>query len=151
MLATLSHAASILDTGFNPGSGAGGGIVEQALPQPDGKILVCGNFTSFNGQNRGYVARLNSDGSVDQGFLAQPSYWVRHMALQGDGKIVIGGYFKQVAGAPRSLVARLNSNGSLDPSFDPGSGATNIIAGGVDGNIDPFIFWLAVQPDGKIV
>jgi uncharacterized delta-60 repeat protein len=151
MLATLSHAASILDTGFNPGSGAGGGIVEQALPQPDGKILVCGNFTSFNGQNRGYVARLNSDGSVDQGFLAQPSYWVRHMALQGDGKIVIGGYFKQVAGAPRSLIARLNSNGSLDPSFDPGSGATNIIAGGVDGNIDPFIFWLAVQPDGKIV
>src|SRR5437868_3375906 len=75
-LATLSHAAGILDSSFNPGSGAGGGIVEQALPQPDGKVLVCGNFTSFNGQNRGYVARLNSDGSVDQGFLAQPSYWV---------------------------------------------------------------------------
>ncbi|HTG43757.1 MAG TPA: delta-60 repeat domain-containing protein, partial [Verrucomicrobiae bacterium] len=151
LLSVAVHAASIVDPSFNPGTGAGGGIVEQALPQPDGKILVCGNFTSFNGQNRGYVARLNSDGSVDSSFLAQPGYWVRNMALQADGKIIIGGYFTTVQGVPRNLVARLNSDGSLDPSFNPGLGARDIIAGGVDGNIDPFVFWVAVQPDGKIL
>lgn len=145
------HAASLVDTTFNPGSGSGGGIVEQVLLQPDGKILICGNFTSFNGQNRGYVARLNSDGSVDPSFLAQPGYWVRNMALQADGKIVIGGYFTTVQGVPRNLVARLNSDGSLDTSFDPGTGARDIIAGGIDGNIDPFVFWVAVQPDQKII
>src|SRR5437764_9736465 len=107
--------ATLVDTTFNPGSGAGGGLVEQALPVADGRILICGNFTSFNGANRGYVARLNSDGSVDQSFLAQPGYWVRNMALQADGKIVIGGYFTTVQGVPRNLVARLNSDGSLDP------------------------------------
>jgi uncharacterized delta-60 repeat protein len=114
-------------------------------------MLVCGNFTSFNGANRGYAARLNADGSVDQSFWAQPGYWVRNMAVQPDGKIVIGGYFTTVQGVPRNLIARLNSDGSLDTSFNPGTGATDIIAGGIDGDIDPFVFWVAVQPDGKII
>src|SRR5262249_19369486 len=146
-----SLRAGVLDPTFNPGSGAGGGIVEQALPQADGRILVCGNFTSFNGKNRGYVARLNADGSVDESFWAQPGYWVRNMALQADGRIIIGGYFTTVEGTSRNLVARLNTNGSLDTSFDPGTGARGIIAGGIDGNIDPFVFWTAVQPDQKIL
>jgi uncharacterized delta-60 repeat protein len=143
-------AASILDTTFDPGTGANG-IVEQALPVSGGKILICGNFTTFNGQSRSYIARLNSDGSLDHTFFGQPSYWVRNMSVQGDGKIIIGGFFKGVQGVPRSLIARLNTDGSLDTSFDPGSGMTNIIAGGIDGNIDPFVFWTAVQPDGKIL
>jgi uncharacterized delta-60 repeat protein len=142
--------ASLLDTTFNIGSGANG-IVEQVLPLADGRMLICGNFTSFNGQNRAYIARLNSDGSVDQSFNGQPGYWVRHMAVQSDGKVVIGGYFKNVGSVSRSLVARLNPDGSLDPSFNPGSGCTDIIAGGVDGNMDPFVFWLVVQSDGKII
>lgn len=153
-LATLvgvyARAASSLDTSFNIGTGANG-IVEQVLPMQNGKILICGNFTSFNGRARAYIARLNSDGSVDESFLAQPSYWVRNMSLQADGKIIIGGYFKSVGGQPRHLVARLHPDGALDTSFNPGSGATDIIAGGIDGNVDPFVFWTAVQPDGKIL
>lgn len=147
---TALRAGSLLDPTFNIGSGANG-IVEQVLPLSSGKILICGNFTSFNGKNRGYIARLNSDGSVDESFLGQPGYWVRHMAVQADGKIVIGGYFKNVGSTSRSLVARLNADGSLDTSFDPGLGCTDIIAGGIDGNIDPFVFWLVVQGDGKII
>src|SRR4051812_4424103 len=151
ILISVTAHAGLLDTSFNPGAGAGGGIVEQILPLQDGRILVCGNFTSFNGRNRAYIARLNGDGSVDESFYAQPGYWVRHMSVQGDGKIVIGGYFTTVQGQPRNLIARLNSDGSLDTSFNVGSGATVIIAGGVDGNMDPFVFWNAVQPDGRIL
>lgn len=143
--------AGILDTTFDPGSGAGGGIVEQVLPLPNGQALVCGNFTSFNAQGKAYVARLNSNGSVDSSFTANPGYWVRNMAVQADGKIVIGGYFTTVQGQPRNRIARLNSNGSLDTSFDPGLGAQDIIGAGIDGNVDPFVFWVAVQPDGKIL
>ncbi|MGV3772346.1 MAG: chitobiase/beta-hexosaminidase C-terminal domain-containing protein [Verrucomicrobiales bacterium] len=143
-------AASILDTSFNIGSGANG-LVEQVLPLSNGKILICGNFTSFNGKNRAYVARLNSDGSVDESFQANPGYWVRNMAVQPDGKIVIGGFFTTVSGTPRNLIARLNENGSLDPSFNPGTGARDLIGAGIDGNVDPFVFWVAVQPDGKIL
>src|SRR5438552_3129786 len=75
-------AESLLDTTFDPGTGIDGGLVETVLPQPDGKILICGNFTKFNGADRAYIARLNTNGSVDMSFHADVGYWVRHMALQ---------------------------------------------------------------------
>src|SRR5436305_8405674 len=81
-----AKAGSLLDTSFDIGTGADG-LVEQVLELPDGKVLICGNFTTFNGQNRSYIARLNHDGSVDLSFQAHPSYWVRHMTVQQDGKI----------------------------------------------------------------
>lgn len=143
-------SASLLDGSFDIGSGADG-LVEQVLQLPDGKVLICGNFTTFNGQDRGYIARLNNNGSVDMSFRAQPGYWVRHMSLQSDGKIVIGGYFTTVEGQPRNLIARLNPDGSLDSSFNPGAGAEVIIAGGIDGNVTPFVFWTEIQADGKIL
>jgi uncharacterized delta-60 repeat protein len=143
-------SASILDTTFNPGTGANG-IVEQVLPMPDGRILICGNFTTFNGRNHPYIARLNNDGSLDESFFGQASYWVRHMALQSDGKIVIGGFFKGVQGVSRNLIARLNLDGSLDTSFNPGTGCTGSLGVAIDGNPDPFVMWTTVQPDGKIL
>lgn len=140
---------SFLDSSFNPGAGAEGGLVETVVLQPDGKILICGNFASIGGISRAFIARLNDDGSVDTSFEAHPGYWVRQMALQADGKIVIGGFFTNVEGVPRNLVARLNSDGSLDPSFDPGLGAQTKIVEGDDKA--PFVFAVAVQPDGKIL
>ena len=146
------HAqVSILDPSFNPGIGATNGLVETVLQQSDGKILVCGNFTTFNGLDRPYIARLNNDGSVDMSFNARPGYWVRHMAQQPDGKIVIGGFFTTVASSPRGLLARLNTDGTLDTTFDPGTGATGTLGVSITGNPDPFIFQLALQTDGKIL
>jgi uncharacterized delta-60 repeat protein len=145
-----TQAASLLDTTFDIGSGADG-FVEQVLQQPDGKVLVCGIFTTFNGQPKAFIARLNANGSVDTTFTGRPSYWVRHMALQTDGKIVIGGYFTRVDDQPRNRIARLNANGSLDTTFDPGLGMEVIIAQGIDGGADPFVFWQEIQADGKIV
>jgi uncharacterized delta-60 repeat protein len=142
--------SSVLDTSFNPGTGANG-IIETVLEQPDGKILICGNFTVFNGVTNSYIARLNPDGSVDTNFNSQVSYWVRTMALQPDGKIVIGGFFPYVAGVSRNLIARLNSDGSLDTTFDPGTGASGVLGIAVDGDADPFIFAAALQADGKIL
>src|SRR5687767_14076553 len=78
--------SSPLDMSFDPGGNDIGGLVESVLQQPDGKILICGNFTSFQGSSRAYVARLNRDGTLDASFAAHPGYWVRHMSLQPDGK-----------------------------------------------------------------
>jgi uncharacterized delta-60 repeat protein len=119
------------------------------LPQPDGKVLICGIFTKFNGQPRSYIARLNNDGSVDPSFVATPNYWVRYMALQTDGKIVIGGFFQNIGGVERHRVARLNTDGSLDLSFDPGSGCEGKTVPADP--TEPFVFAIAVQPDGKII
>ena len=88
--------SSPVDLSFDPGADNNGGLVENVLQQRDGKILVCGNFTSFRESGRAYVVRLNADGTVDLSFSAHPAYWVRHMSLQSDGKIILGGFFKNV-------------------------------------------------------
>ncbi len=92
------------------------------------------------------LARLNADGSLDDGFNAFRSVngIVRTIALQTDGKILIGGLLNAVNGQSRNGLARLNSNGSLDMSFNP-----------VFGNPSSFesaaIRRILVQPDGKIM
>jgi uncharacterized delta-60 repeat protein len=149
MLSALPASAVIaVDQTFNPGSGANG-LVESTLVQPDGKILICGNFTSINDSGQAYIARLNPNGSLDTSFHAETGYWVRHMALQSDGKIIIGGFFTTVQGVPRNRIARLNVDGSLDTSFDPGSGCNLKIV--PPDPWEPFVFAVAVQPDGKIL
>ena len=62
-----------LDTSFNVGTGFnGGGLgdVEYQLDiQPDGKILVVGAFTKYNGISTGSaICRINTDGSLDTSF-----------------------------------------------------------------------------------
>lgn len=148
-LSTARAETNLLDASFQPGMGASGGFVESTLVQPDSKILICGNFTSFGGQPKRYIARLNANGSIDTGFNSEVGYWVRSMALQLDGRIVIGGFFTTVSGVPRNRIARLNSNGSLDTTFDPGTGCNGRI---VEADpTEPYVFAVALQPDGKIV
>lgn len=129
-----------LDTTFNPGLGADG-PVWSVVAQTDGKVLMAGEFTSVNGTNRNFVARLNSDGSLDTGFDpgAGPDGIVWSLAVQPSGGLLVGGDFMSVAGVSRSRIARLNSDGSLDLSFDPGSGA------------DDTVFTVVSQPDSKVL
>jgi uncharacterized delta-60 repeat protein len=112
-----------LDTGFDPGTGAGGffDTINSIALQSDGKIIIGGMFTSFNGTNRGRVARLNADGSLDTGFdssTGAPST-VYAVQVQSDGKILIGGDFLSYNGVNRNRFARINTDGSIDAAFAP--------------------------------
>lgn len=103
--------------------------------QPDGKILVGGRFTSFRGEPRDRLARLNHDGSLDFEFnpVTGETNAVYLLALQADGKIIFGGTM---------MVGRLNPDGSTDPSFQP-----------IQVTDDPgySVASLALQQDGKIL
>lgn len=129
-----------LDTTFNTGTGADN-IVWSVTVQPDGKVLLGGFFTIYNGISRNRIARLNLNGSLDTTF--NPSIGanniVRSVVLQPDGKILIGGQFTSYNSIPRNYIARLNADGSLDPTFNPGTGANNLV------------LTLALQPDGKVI
>ena len=107
-------------------SGANNFIAALAL-QPDGRIIIGGNFTAFNGYNRYHIARLNADGSVDTTFnpglgVNGDSAMVWSIALQANGQMVIAGDFTSYNGTNVNSVARLNADGSLDTSFNPGTG-----------------------------
>ena len=61
-----------IDNSFNPidkgiSSGANGEILSSVV-QPDGKIIIVGNFTSYNGVTINRIARVFQDGSLDNTF-----------------------------------------------------------------------------------
>jgi uncharacterized delta-60 repeat protein len=118
-----------LDLSFNPGSGTGGGetYVSAMCLMSNGEILVAGEFTTFNGFPRHYVARLNSDGSLDQTFDpgTGPNNFPSVVVVQTNEMVLIAGQFQVVNGLYQPFVARLRADGSLDPTF------TNIANGGV--------------------
>lgn len=130
-----------LDTTFNPGTGANN-LVETMAVQANGKLIIGGDFTSYNGTTRNSIARLNLDGSLDTTF--DPGLGANNIVLtatvQTDGRIIIGGLFTSYNGTPRNFVARLNTDGSLDTNFNPGGTGP-----------DAIVYTTALQPDGKII
>ena len=129
-----------LDASFNPGGGPNG-TVNTISPQPDGKILIGGYFTAYNGVTRNYLARLHSDGTLDASFNSNSgaNNPVLSMVQQPGGKILIGGSFTYYHGTARNRIARLHPDGTLDASFNPG----NVASGSVSA--------LAVQSDGRVL
>lgn len=129
-----------LDPTFSTGTGADNTIWTSCI-QSDGKIIIGGVFTSYNGVQRNHIARLNTDGTNDATFItgtgANGDIW--NISIQNDGKIIIGGSFTSYNGTPRNHIARLNTDGNLDATFNPGAGA----------NYD--IWTTSIQNDGKII
>ncbi|WP_260319117.1 choice-of-anchor D domain-containing protein [Wenzhouxiangella marina] len=82
---------------------------------PDGRALIGGDFTSGVGP-RSRIARLNEDGSVDNGFapLVNPNAAVRTVLVQDDGAVLLGGAFNQITGLGRNRLARLDALGRID-------------------------------------
>lgn len=126
------NADGTVDHSFDPGTGLAGisAEAESIEIQTDGKILIAGKFTSYDGNPSPQSARINADGSFDASYAApslsggSPSERrIADIVSQADGKIIIGGHFERVAGLSRKCIARLNTDGTVDTSFKPGDGA----------------------------
>lgn len=134
----------LLDTTFDSSVGANSHIKAFAL-QPNGKVVMCGGFETYNGAAAYRLARLNADGSLDNTFQSPTdAYSLYDLAVQSDGKIIVTGHFSQINGQSRGSVVRFLSNGEIDNSFTTGSGATS------HGNIAG-VEVVTLQPDGKIL
>lgn len=136
------NANGTYDATFSIGAGANN-LVNGVAIQPDGKIIIVGKFSSYRGVAKNCIARINTNGTVDNTFNAGtgspfPSY-LSSVAVQPDGKIIITGDFHTFSGFTKHMIARLNPDGSIDNTFDAGSG-TNAPATSI-----------CIQPDGKIV
>ena len=121
-----------LDTIFYPGLGPDDRVRALAIQPSDSKLLIGGDFTSVGMETRRYIARLNTGGSLDTTFgddniSMGPNDTVEAIGIQNNGKVIIGGDFTSVDGTTRNRIARLDADGSIDTSFDPGSGADDIV------------------------
>jgi uncharacterized delta-60 repeat protein len=161
------------DSSFDPGLDAGSGV-SQAFVQPGGKILIHGVFTSIHGVPRFGTARLNSDGSLDEGIDLNLGIFGELVAVQADGKVLIA----TLVPIEGYSLGRVNSDGTADESFEPVMkipipSATALEQDGIylnlntltrlhiDGTVDPsfapvfasdaFISQLLRQIDGQII
>lgn len=147
--AKLDYNGSI-DFGFNKNNGPNGNVF-CTKTQPDGKIIIGGNFSRYNGNDKKGIVRVNVDGSIDTSFnigdgiinsTDPPSannYSIYSIVIQSDGKIIIAGLFNMYNNNPKSLIVRLNSDGSVDNTFNP---------------VLPSLYQiknLILQPDGKVI
>jgi len=138
LLAATGRAQSALD-GFDPNAND---VVRVVVTQPDGKILIGGDFTTLSPNGgasvtRNHIARINPDGTLDSAFDANANGTVNSIAVQADGKVLAGGSFTSIGGQPRNRLARLDATTGSADSFDP--------------NADKTVFAIALQTDGKIL
>jgi uncharacterized delta-60 repeat protein len=124
------HDATFLisGTGFN-------GRVNALAVQDDGKIVVGGDFTQYDATTRNYIARLNSDGTLDDTFDAGTTLGaaVLAIAIDDNDNIVVGGSFS-------ASVKRLTPTGASDGTFVlDGTGLNGLVT------------TLAIDGDGNIV
>jgi uncharacterized repeat protein (TIGR01451 family)/uncharacterized delta-60 repeat protein len=129
--------------------------------QTNGPIVIAGNFTQVDEVNRGGIARLNLDGSVDETFnpgsgadstifaVAETSLPAAITNQTRPLAYYIGGNFANFDGVPSGGIARLNAStnspgypGTVDPNFDVGQGVTGS---------DAAVHALAVQANGQVI
>ena len=117
--------------------------VKVIIVQRDGKLIVGGNFLTYNKLSSRGIARLNPDGSLDKTFVIGGGLngQVNALILQPDGKLIAAGKFGTYDGSAHSSnrIIRLNSDGSVDKSF--------AINTGFQGEV----FAMALQADGKVI
>ena len=90
--------------------------------QPDGKIIICGDYDDTNFVTNGLIARYNPDGSLDSSFgidgIVKMNtdnynfYSAGSVRLTADNKIIVAGDT-----GSQTFIARFNSDGSIDTTF----------------------------------
>lgn len=102
--------------------------------QPDGAVVIGGNFTTVAGAAHSHLARIQNTGVVDPGFTASASDDVFALSVHPNGTIALGGLFAQVNGTARARLAQLSPSGALIPGFTAAAnGDVNALALGEDG------------------
>jgi uncharacterized delta-60 repeat protein len=139
------NADGSVDGSFNTGSGFDD-EVSTILVQPDGKVVVGGWFSNYNGMPQKQIARLNANGSLDRSFTASGSgddlfdyQVITSLTGQPDAKVLVGGLFNTLNGVPRKNLGRLFPDGRLDETFNVNDSIST-----------PFIAPV-LQPDGKLL
>ena len=138
----VAQNPGVLDASFNVGTGANNSVLATAI-QSDGKIIIGGSFTSYNGTAVNRIARLNTDGTLDATFTAGigsgANANVNAICILNDGSIIIGGNFTLFNGYGRSRIAHLDISGGLY--------TTSWFLSDINGQVNS----LALESDGKIL
>lgn len=108
-----------VDDSFQPGFGADASVRALAI-QPDGKIVVGGDFQTLDGVVLPRLGRLHADGLLDRSF--NPGLGLDGSVLAiapiAEGRLLVGGSFSRVDDAPRPYLARIEPDGTRAADFN---------------------------------
>jgi len=121
-------------------------LVNHIELQSTGKSIISGAFTTYNNISKPYVARLNTDLTLDQTFTFAGNQGAQDLAIQSDNKIIAATWSAGFGGTSLGIT-RLLPDGAVDTSFNTGGT-------GISRNIsytNEMGYACAIQTDGKIV
>ncbi len=132
-----------LDTTFNSGGIGPNSDVLTLQRQMDGKAIIGGLFSTYNGVASNRIARLDPDGTLDTSLNTGTGLGangdITDITIQSDGKILVGGSFSAYVGVSMIRFARVNTDGSLDTTLTIGTGPNSTVK------------TIGLQSDGNIV
>lgn len=150
-------ATGNLDTTFDPGTGVAGlgSQVRECVVQPDGRVVLGGDFLTYSGAPRRGLVRIEDNGDLDATFSPGEGVnggtslgfdgYVNSIALEPSGHMWIAGVFTRYYdwGVTRPFsIARLAPDGAPTPLY--GTGATYV-------GMPAAINVIAIQPNGKLL
>jgi uncharacterized delta-60 repeat protein len=118
--------------------------------QPDGRIVVTGDFDRFAESLHPGIARLEASGAPDETFDPGPGLRTAGrsagvgmaVAVQADGRILVAGQFSQIGTEVRHNLGRLHADGSADPDYSDSNRIVERV-----GSVNA----ITVQEDGRIL
>ena len=121
------NADGTYDQSFAIGDGFNDQVTTIAI-QPDGKILVGGYFSDYDGTRVNAITRLNSNGGIDATFNTDSGFdsGVTSIVLQPDYGILVGGVFGQYKNTSVNRIIRLSDSGSILNTFSGGIGGSGV-------------------------
>jgi uncharacterized delta-60 repeat protein len=117
------------DPSYDPGAGANDGspfdtVVNYAVRQnagtDNGKIVIAGNFSFFDGHGAPGLVRLKADGSYDNTFTPATAPFpseVYGLFVQSNDQVIVFGSFVSFNGVDCSSIVRLDNSGGVDSGF----------------------------------
>jgi len=103
------------------------GPITDAFQQADGKIIIVGRFTRYNGRPAPYIARINLDGSLDEGFAGDgaDNTILSIRFNETTQRFILAGTFNKFGGTPHSGLVMLRADGTVDEQFNVNVRASN--------------------------
>jgi hypothetical protein len=116
-----------IDPSLTPGTlGTQGGFryTTKCEVQQDGKIVLAGLFSSYNGNTSRSLVRINANGSYDNTFNVGVGFnnTTIDVVVNEDLTMYVTGYFSSYKGVATSGIIKLSATASIDTSFVYGSG-----------------------------
>lgn len=138
-------SGGVYDASFNQFSGINAPWdftdVSDLIIEQDEKVIIGGSFWEVNSTERKYLARINTNGSLDPTFHENGSAytdWIVELTKEDGGKILVRS--NDNGGSTQKTVQLANSDGSPDVSLD--------LTGKFD---NQFVYTAVFTPDDKLL